>query len=107
MKPFPGGMQNFMKQVTQMQNRAEKLQAELKARDFTSTSGGGVVTATVNGDYQLTQLAIKPEVLKDGDVEMLQDLVTTAVNEALKAARTTSEQEMSKLTGGMNFPGMF
>ncbi len=107
MKPFPGGLQNFMKQVTQIQGRAEKLQTELKARTFTSTSGGGAVAATVNGDYQLTQLVIKPEVIKDGDVEMIQDLVTTAVNEALKEARTTSEQEMSKLTGGMSFPGMF
>ncbi len=107
MKAFPGGLQSFMKQVNQMQSRAEKLQTELKERSFTAASGGGAVDVTVSGSYQITKLTIKPDVLKDGDIEMVQDLVLTAVNEAMKMAQKTSEQEMSKLTGGMNIPGLF
>lgn len=107
MKNFPGGLQNFMKQVNQMQSRAEKLQNELRDQTFTGTSGGGAVEATVNGAYQVTVLKIKPEVIKDNDADMLQDLIITALNEALKTARKTSEQEMGKLTGGMSIPGLF
>lgn len=107
MKGFPGGMQNFMKQVQQMQNKAEKVQTELKTREFNGTAGGGAVQVKANGAYQLTSVTIDPAVFKDGDAEMLQDLVITAANDALKAANKTTEDEMSKLTGGMKIPGMF
>lgn len=107
MRNFPGGMQNFMKQVQQMQNKAEKVQTELKTREFDGTAGGGAVKVKANGAYQLTSVTIDPSVFKDGDAEMLQDLVIAAANDALKTANKTTEEEMSKLTGGMKIPGMF
>ncbi len=107
MKGFgAGGMANLMKQANQMQAKMKKAQEEMAAREFTGTSGGNAVTAKVNGDNKILGLTINPEVMKSGDVEMLQDLVISAVNEALKTAKETSSQEMSKITGGMNLPGM-
>ena len=102
-----GGMANLMKQANQMQMKMKKLQEELATREFTGTSGGGAVTAKVNGENKILALTINPEVMKAGDVEMLQDLVTSAVNDALKTAKDESSKEMSKITGGMNIPGMF
>ncbi len=105
MKNMMGGMAGLMKQANQMQLKMKKLQEELATREFTGTSGGGAVTAKVNGDNKVLALTINPEVVTGGDVEMLQDLVTSAVNDALKVAKDTSTQEMSKITGGMNIPG--
>ncbi len=105
MKGMMGGMAGLMKQANQMQMKMKKLQEELATREFTGTSGGGAVTANVNGDNKVLALTINPEVMKSGDVEMLQDLVTSAVNDALKVAKDTSSQEMSKITGGLNIPG--
>ncbi len=107
MKGFgAGGMANLMKQANQMQAKMKKAQEDMATREFTGTSGGNAVTAKVNGDNKILGLTISPEVMKSGDVEMLQDLVISAVNEALKTAKDTSSQEMSKITGGMNLPGM-
>ncbi len=100
-----GGMAGLMKQANQMQLKMKKVQEELATREFTGTSGGGAVTAKVNGDNKVLALTINPEVMTGGDVEMLQDLVTSAVNDALKVAKDTSTQEMSKITGGLNIPG--
>ncbi len=97
------GMAGLMKQANQMQMKMKKLQEELATREFDGTSGGGAVKAKVNGDNKV--LTIDPEVMKGNDVEMLQDLVTSAINDALKVAKETSSQEMSKVTGGMNIPG--
>ena len=105
MKGMMGGMAGLMKQANQMQLKMKKLQEELATREFTGTSGGGAVTAKVNGDNKVLALTINPEVATGGDVEMLQDLVTSAVNDALKVAKDTSSQEMSKITGGLNIPG--
>lgn len=105
MKGMMGGMAGLMKQANQMQMKMKKLQEELATREFTGTSGGGAVIAKVNGDSKVLSIAVNPEVMKSGDVEMLQDLVTSAVNDALKISKETSQQEMSKITGGMNFPG--
>ena len=105
MKGMMGGMAGLMKQANQMQMKMKKLQEELATREFTGTSGGGAVSAKVNGDNKLLSLTIDPEVLKAGDAEMLQDMVVSAVNDALKVAKETSSQEMSKITGGMNIPG--
>lgn len=102
-----GGMANLMKQANQMQMKMKKLQEELATREFTGTAGGGAVTAKVNGDTKVLALTINPDVIKSGDAEMLQDLVTAAVNDALKTAKDESSKEMSKITGGMNIPGMF
>lgn len=105
MKGMMGGMAGLMKQANQMQLKMKKLQEELATREFNGTSGGGAVTAKVNGDNKVLSLAINPDVIKSGDTEMLQDLVISAVNDALKTAKETSSQEMSKITGGLNIPG--
>jgi len=107
MKGLPGGMAQLMKQANQMQSRMKKTQEELAKREYEATSGGGAVKVKVNGDHQIISLAIDPEVLKAGDVEMLQDMVMSAANEAIKVARETSAKEMEKVTGGMNIPGLF
>ena len=105
MKGMAGGMAGLMKQANQMQMKMKKLQEELATREFSGTSGGGAVTAKVNGDNKVLALTINPEVLTSGDAEMLQDMVVSAVNDALKTAKETSSQEMSKITGGMSLPG--
>jgi DNA-binding YbaB/EbfC family protein len=103
----PGGMQNLMKQANQMQMKIKKMQEELADREYEATSGGDAVRVTVKGENLLTALKISEDVMKSGDVEMLQDLVLTATNEALRKAKTTQAQEMEKVTGGFNFPGLF
>jgi len=105
MKGMMGGMAGLMKQANQMQMKMKKLQEELATREFSGTSGGGAVKATVNGDNKIVNITIDPEVMKAGDAEMLQDLVKSAVNDALKTAKETSNQEMSKITGGLSLPG--
>jgi nucleoid-associated protein EbfC len=105
MKGAMGGMAGLMKQANQMQMKMKKVQEELATCEFTGTSGGGAVSAKVNGDNKVLSLTISPEVMKAGDIEMLQDLVTSAVNDALKVAKETSSQEMSKITGGLSIPG--
>ncbi|MCB0363947.1 MAG: YbaB/EbfC family nucleoid-associated protein [Bdellovibrionales bacterium] len=107
MKGMGGGLQQMMRQANQMQNRIKKLQEELATREFEGTAGGGAVLAKVSGDNKVVAMEIKPDVVSADDIEMLQDLIVAAVNDALKVAKETSDQEMSKITGGVNFPGMF
>jgi nucleoid-associated protein EbfC len=107
MKGFPGGMQQFVKQANQMQTKLKKLQEELDTREYEATSGGGAVKATIKGDSQLTSLTVSDDVFKSGDKDMLQDLVLTAVNEAIKKAKETSAAEMEKVTGALKMPGLF
>ena len=97
---------DMLKQVQKMQEDMENLQADLDEREYTATSGGGVVSATVNGKHQITKLTISPDAIDPEDAEMLEDLVTVAVNEAIATAAKTSEEEMGALTGGLNIPGM-
>lgn len=106
MKGFGGGLQQLMKQANQMQMKMKKVQEELATRTFEATSGGGAVLVKVGGDNRVQSITINPEVVTTGDVEMLQDLILTAVNEGLKTAKTVSDQEMQKITGGA-MPGMF
>ena len=82
------------------------MQQEMETKTYTAAAGGGTVTATVNGKHQLTALAIDPEAVDPDDVEMLQDLVIAAVNEAMRTAEAESASAMSKLTGGMNLGGL-
>ena len=107
---FPGmggaNMQQLMRQAQKMQQDMLRKQEELQSREFTSTSGGGMVTATVTGAKELTNLTISPDCVDPDDVEMLQDLVLAAVNGALHEALETTEREMGKLTGGLNIPGL-
>lgn len=107
MKGFSGGMAQLMKQANQMQTRMKKVQEDLAKQEYEGTSGGGAVTVKINGEYKMTSLTINPDVVKTGDVEMIQDMVLTATNEAVKIARETSQKEMEKVTGGMNIPGLF
>ena len=103
----PGNMQSMLRQAQKMQEDMAKLQEELDAREYTARSGGGAVTAVVDGKHRLKTLEIQPEVVDPEETEMLADLVIAAVNEAVRQAAETSEAEMSKVTGGMNLPGMF
>jgi|UPI0001D8F186 DNA-binding YbaB/EbfC family protein len=101
------GLAGIMKQAQMMQQKMAKLQEEAANRTAEATAGGGAVTAVVSGKNQIVSLAIKPEAVDPEDVEMLQDLVVTAVNEALKKVQSQFAEEMSKVTGGLNIPGLF
>lgn len=107
MKGLGGGMAQLLKQANQMQSKMKKVQDELAQQIYEGSAGGGAVQVKVNGEYYLKAVTINPDVVKSGDLEMLQDLILTATNEAVKVARETSAQEMQKLTGGMNIPGLF
>ena len=101
------GLGNIMKQAQQMQQKIARVQQELEWREVEATSGGGMVTAVVSGKQQLLEIKIEPTAVDPDDIEMLEDLVTAAVNEAIKQSQKMAEEEMSKLTGGMNIPGLF
>ncbi len=101
------GLGNMMKQAQQMQQKMGQMQQELETQQVEATSGGGMVTAVVNGRQKLLSLKIDPQVVDADDVEMLQDLISAAVNEAILKSQEMMQAEMSKLTGGMNIPGLF
>lgn len=102
-----GNMQQLARQAQKLQQQMEKVQADLEAREFEASAGGGTVNVKVNGKKEVLAIEIKPEAVDPDDVEMLQDLVLAAVNEALRIASETTEREMGKLTGGINMPGLF
>lgn len=100
-----GGMNmNMIKQAQKMQQDMAKLQQELEEKTYQATAGGGVVTATVTGKRELKAVEIDPEAVEPDDVEMLQDMIVAAVNEALRAAESDAAENMSKLTGGLGLP---
>ena len=100
-----GGMNmNMMKQVQKMQQDMLKMQQELEAKTYTAAAGGGVVSATVTGKRELTALTIEPDAVDPEDVEMLQDMIVAAVNEAMRAAEGDAASTMQKLTGGLGLP---
>ena len=101
-----GGIGNIMKQAQQMQKRMAQLQQELEERRIEASAGGGMVKAVVSGKQQLISLTIDPKAVDPDDVEMLQDLVVAAVSEALKQSQQLAQEEMAKITGGMNLPGL-
>ncbi len=100
------GMGNLMKQAQKLQTKMLKLQEELADRTVETTSGGGMVKVVANGKQQIVMIEIEKEVVDPDDVDMLQDLVLAAVNDALTKSQEMVSSEMSKLTGGMNIPGM-
>ncbi|WP_028560264.1 YbaB/EbfC family nucleoid-associated protein [Paenibacillus pinihumi] len=100
-------MNQMMKQVKKMQEQMLKAQEALGSKIVEGTSGGGVVSCTVNGHKKLLNLTIKPEAVDPDDVEMLQDLVLAAVNDALGKAEEMSNEDMNKFTGGVKIPGLF
>jgi len=100
------GMANMMKQAQKLQAQMLKMQEELAERTVESSSGGGMVTVVANGRQQIVSIQIEREVVDPEDVEMLQDLIQAAVNDALAKAQEMVSSEMSKLTGGLNIPGL-
>ncbi len=103
----PMGMQNLMRQANQLQNKIKQVQEELAERTYEGSSGGDAVRVKVKGENSVLAVQISEDVMKSGDVEMLQDLIVTACNDALKKAQETQAAEMEKVTGGFSFPGMF
>ncbi|MCP9449645.1 MAG: YbaB/EbfC family nucleoid-associated protein [Nitrospira sp.] len=104
--PF-GNMNTILKQAQAMQEQMAKLQEQAASKTASGTAGGGIVTVTANGALQIVGVTIDPELVKSGDVEMLQDLIVAAGNDALRKAKDLMEQEMKALTGGLKIPGLF
>ena len=106
---MPGGMNQaaMLKQAQKMQQEMLRMQAEQEAKTFTAKAGGGLVAATVNGKHELVNMEINPEAVDPDDVEMLQDMIIAAVNEAMRAADAEAANNMSRLTGGLNLGGLF
>lgn len=102
-----GNMNQMLKTAQKMQADMASLQEDLEAREYTATSGGGLIEVTVDGKHLIKSIKIKPEAVDPDDAEMLEDLVTVAVNEAISNAIKTAEEEMGAITGGLNLPGMF
>ena len=100
-------MNNLLKQAQQMQLKVTALQKELEAREFEVSSGGGAVVMTVNGKQEIIKIKIDPECVDPNDVEMLEELIKTGVNQAVKESQDMVSNAMSKVTGGLNIPGLF
>ena len=108
--PKQGGaedMNAMIRQAQKMQDKITELQEDIEARDFTASVGGGAVEVVVTGKKNIKSLTIKPEVVDPEDIEMLQDLVISAVNEAIANVEKVTEEEMTKVTGGVSLPGLF
>ncbi|MDR2655675.1 MAG: YbaB/EbfC family nucleoid-associated protein [Oscillospiraceae bacterium] len=103
----PSDMNGMIKQAQKMQAKMAEKQAELEEREFSATSGGGMVEVVINGKKQLKSISLKPEVVDPDDIEMLQDLLIAAANQAMQEADAATAAEMGKVTGGMSLPGMF
>ena len=106
---MPGGLNQaaMMKQAQKMQQDMLRMQEEMENKTYTASAGGGMVTAEVSGKHQLVNLTIKEEAVDPDDVDMLQDMIIAAVNEAMRAADTEAANNMSRLTGGLNLGGLF
>ena len=106
---MPGGMNQaaMMKQAQKMQQDMLRMQEEMENKTYSASAGGGMVTATVNGKHQVVGMEIKPEAVDPDDVEMLQDMIIAAVNEAMRTADADAQSNMARLTGGLNLGGMF
>lgn len=103
----PGNMNQMLKQAQKMQEDMAALQEDLESREYTASSGGGMISVTVDGKHLIKAIKINPDAIDPEDPEMLEDLITVAVNEAIGNAAKTAEEEMGAITGGLNLPGMF
>ena len=101
-----GNMQKQLAQMQAMQRQMEALQAEIEEKEVQTTAGGGAVSVTISGKKEITKLEIKPEACDPDDVEMLEDLIAAAINDAVRAVDEAADAEMGKLTNGMNIPGL-
>ena len=99
-------MNAMLKQAQKMQDDMAALQQDLEQREYTATAGGGLVEVTIDGTYRIRSLKINPDAVDTDDIEMLEDFITIAVNEAVDNAKRTSEEEMSAITSGLNIPGL-
>ena len=106
-KNGPQNMNSMMKQVQKMQEDMAALQEDLETREYDVSAGGGMVSVKINGKREIIGLDINPEIVDPDDIETLSDIIIAAVNEAIKKVDSTSESEMSKITGGISVPGMF
>ncbi|MDN5353084.1 MAG: nucleoid-associated protein EbfC [Clostridiales bacterium] len=104
---IPGNMNNMMKQIQKMQRDMQDAQTEIESQTFEATAGGGAIKVVVNGKKEVIAIELKPEIVDPDDIEMLQDLIMVAVNDALKSAEETMSKSMNKFTGGLNMPGLF
>lgn len=102
-----GGFNNIVRQAQQMQAKIGKVQEEMADRKVEASTGGGVVTAVVTGDQKLVEIKISPDVVNPDDVEMLEEMVVGAVNQAMRLAGDMMNEEIEKITGGMSIPGLF
>ena len=100
-------MKFLMKQAQQMQRKMEEIKKELAQKEIKVSSGGGMIEITINGQQEINEIKIEPDVIDVNEKEMLEDLILAAVNEALRQSKELAAQEMSKLTGGANIPGLF
>ena len=100
-------MNSMIKQAQKMQDEITELQTDIEAREFSATAGGGAVEVVVTGAKNIKSLNIKPEVVDPEDIDMLQDLIISAINEAMATVEKTTEEEMNKITGGVSLPGLF
>ena len=100
-------MNNMIKQAQKMQQEMLKMQEEMEQSSYEATAGGGAVTVKMSGKKELLEIKISPDVVDADDIEMLEDLILVAVNDALKKVDEVSQNQMSRLTGGMNIPGLF
>ncbi|MBD5158348.1 MAG: YbaB/EbfC family nucleoid-associated protein [Butyrivibrio sp.] len=98
---MPGNMSNLMKQAQRMQRQMEESQKELEEKEFTATAGGGAVEVTITGKKEITKVKLSPEVVDPDDIEMLEDLIVAATNEAIRKIEELSQETMSKITGGL------
>ncbi len=103
----PQNMQGMLKQAQKMQEDMAALQEELEAREYEINAGGGAVSLKINGKKEIKELNISPDIVDPDDIEMLSDILTAAFNEAIKKVESTSQQEMEKITGSINMPGLF
>lgn len=103
----PQNMNSMIKQAQKMQEQISSIQSDIESRDFTTSVGGGAVEVTLSGKKEIKSLVIKPEVVDKDDIEMLQDLIISAVNEGMKKIEETCETEIGQVTGGISIPGMF
>lgn len=99
-------LKNMMKQVQDIQGRINSMQGELAEKTIETSTGGGMVTVTANGKQEIISINISPEIIDPNDISMLQDLVTAAVNSALKSSKEMMQEELSKITGGIKIPGL-
>lgn len=100
-------MNSMIKQAQKMQEEMEKAQEEIKAKEYSTTVGGGVVEITMTGDKILKSITLKPEVVDPEDIETLQDLIVSGVNEVLRQVENETEEKMNAISGGLNIPGLF